>query len=81
MYVVVKRPELLAFTWAHHEIEDWASPRGHETTVRVAFRALGKKTEIALTHGPFLDAPNFNGHTEGWKGSFDKLTVFCGRAE
>jgi uncharacterized protein YndB with AHSA1/START domain len=78
VYVEVKRPELLAFTWAHHDIEDWTSPRGHETTVRVEFRALGKKTEITLTQGAFMDAPNFNGHTQGWEMSFDKLAAFCG---
>src|SRR5262245_12878205 len=38
-YVEVKRPELLVFTWAHHAEEDWTAPRGHETTVRVEFRA------------------------------------------
>ena len=76
VYVEVKRPELLAFTWAHHQVEDWASPRGHETTVRVEFRALGKKTEIVLTQGPFVDTPSFAGHNQGWMGSFDKLETF-----
>ena len=80
VYVEVRRPELLAFTWAHHEVEDWTSPRGHETTVRVEFRALGQKTELVLTQGPFIDTPNFVGHNEGWKGSFDKLAALIGSA-
>src|SRR6516164_9138782 len=29
VYVEVKRAELLAFTWAHHQSEEWTSPRGH----------------------------------------------------
>ena len=76
VYLEVKRPELLVFTWAHHEIEDFSSLRGHETTVRVEFRSIGSKTELVLTQGPFVDAPSFNGHTEGWKGSFEKLDSF-----
>jgi uncharacterized protein YndB with AHSA1/START domain len=76
VYLEVKRPELLVFTWAHHEIEDWSSLRGHETTVRVEFRSIGKKTELVLTQGPFADQPSFDGHDAGWKGCFDKLDTF-----
>lgn len=79
VYLEVRRPELLVFTWAHHETEDWTTPRGHETTVRVEFRALGDRTELTLTQGPFLDTPSFANHEHGWKGSFDKLTGFLGR--
>ncbi len=80
VYVEVKRPELLVFTWAAHAEDDHASPRGHETTVRVELRAVGDKTELALAQGPFLDAPDLNGHTAGWQGCFDKLTAFLGSA-
>ena len=76
VYLEVRRPELLVFTWAHHAIEDWASARGHETTVRVEFRAVGSKTELVLTHGPFVDAPSFAGHEFGWKGCFEKLESY-----
>jgi uncharacterized protein YndB with AHSA1/START domain len=78
-YVEVKRPKRLVFTWAHHATESYASPRGHETTVRLEFRALGDKTELTLIHGPFLDAPSFKGHDEGWTGSFDKLEAYLRR--
>ena len=79
-YVEVKRPELLVFTWAHHETNDLTSPRGHETTVRVELRALGDKTELTLIHGQFADAPSLANHEQGWKGSFDKLAAFSGRS-
>jgi uncharacterized protein YndB with AHSA1/START domain len=79
VYLEVKRPELLVFSWAHHQSEDWSTPRGPETTVRVEFRALGNKTEITLVQGPFVDAPNFDGHNTGWNCSFDKLGIFLGR--
>jgi uncharacterized protein YndB with AHSA1/START domain len=79
-YVEVKRPERLVFTWAHHENGDFAQPRGHETTVRIGLRAVGKKTELILIHGPFVDAPSLENHNQGWSGSFDKLEAFLGRS-
>jgi uncharacterized protein YndB with AHSA1/START domain len=78
-YVEVKRPERLVFTWAHHEANDLASPRGHETTVHLEFRALGAKTELTLIHGPFADTPSCNAHYEGWTGSFGKLETYLRR--
>ena len=78
-YVEVKRPERLVFTWAHHASDDMATPRGHETTVRLEFRALGDKTEMTLIHGPFADTPSFDAHREGWTGSFDKLGDYLRR--
>ena len=79
-YVEVKRPERLVFTWAHHETDDLASPRGHETTVHLEFRALGEKTELTLIQGPFADEPSLRAHNEGWSGSFDKLATYVGGA-
>jgi len=78
-YVEVKRPERLVFTWAHHETADFTSPRGHETTVHLEFRALGDKTELTLIHGPFADTASCNAHIEGWTGSFDKLEIYVQR--
>jgi len=78
-YVEVRRPERLVFTWAHHETSDMASPRGHETTVRLEFRALGDRTELTLIHGPFADTPSLQRHNEGWNGSLDKLDSYLRR--
>ncbi len=76
-YVEVKRPDRLSFTWAHHADGDFAKPRGHETTVRIEFRAVGSKTEITLVHGAFTDG--YAEHNRGWTGSFDKLEAFLER--
>jgi len=46
-YVEIKQPERLVFTWAHHETNDLTSPRGHETTVHLEFRALDAGFEVA----------------------------------
>lgn len=79
VYVEIDRPVRLVFTWAHHTDGDYAMPRGHETTVRIEFRAVGNKTELTLLHGPFADDPGTEAHREGWTGSFDKLGGFLGR--
>ncbi len=75
-YIEAVRPERLAFTWAHHADGDFSKPRGHETIVRVEFRAVGRKTEMTLVHGAFTDG--YAEHNRGWTGSFDKLTLFLG---
>lgn len=77
-YVEVKRPDRLSFTWAHHAAGDFSKPRGHETVVRIEFRAVGNKTEMTLVHGAFTDG--YAEHNRGWDGSFDKLEVFLRRA-
>jgi uncharacterized protein YndB with AHSA1/START domain len=78
-YVEINRPERLVFTWAHHSADDLASPRGHETTVHLEFRALGDKTELTLIQGPFADTASCDAHNEGWNGSFDKLQTYLRR--
>ena len=78
-YLEVKPPERLVFTWAHHAGGDLEAPRGHETTVHLEFRSIGKKTELTLIHGSFADAPSRQGHNDGWSGSFDKLETFLRR--
>lgn len=78
VYREVRRPERLVFTWAHHADDTFASLRSHETTVELTFRAIGNATELTLVQGPFVAGPDFGGHNEGWKGSFDKLDAFLG---
>jgi uncharacterized protein YndB with AHSA1/START domain len=79
-YLEVSKPERLVFTWAHHADGNYARPRGHETTVRIEFRAVGKNTELILIHGPFADEPSAGDHNRGWTGSFNKLEAYLRRA-
>ena len=37
-YLEIEPPERLVFTWAHHETDDFASPRGQERTVTSSSR-------------------------------------------
>src|SRR5690242_7212151 len=76
VYLEVRPPERLVFTWAHHADDSYESARGHETTVELTFRAIGNKTELTLVHGPFGDQPNLDSHHAGWLGCFDKLSDF-----
>jgi uncharacterized protein YndB with AHSA1/START domain len=76
VYLEVRPPERLVFTWAHHADDTYAAKRGHETTIEITLRAIGERTELTLVQGPFVDMPNFKGHDEGWRGSFDKLSDF-----
>ena len=78
VYLEVKRPERLVFTWPYQTQEGCTSGDGQETTVELTFRAVGRKTELTLVHGPFADPVGFNGHNAGWMGSFDKLDAFLG---
>lgn len=79
VYREVRRPKRLVFTWGHHADDCFDSMRGHETTVDLTFRALGDTTELTVVHGPFVDLPSLDGHTEGWTGSLAKLEVFLGK--
>jgi uncharacterized protein YndB with AHSA1/START domain len=76
VYLEVRRPERLVFTWPYQPQAGCTSGDGRETTVELTFRAVGGRTEVTLVHGPFADSTGFNGHNEGWKGSFDKLAAF-----
>ncbi len=80
VYREVKRPVRIVFTWPYQAqaAGGCTNGDGQETTVEVTFRAFGRKTEITLVHGPFGDQPGFEGHNEGWKGCFDKLSTFLG---
>ena len=39
----------------------------------IEFKALGERTELTLTQGPFRDRSSTDNHRWGWTGSFDKL--------
>jgi len=78
VYREVRRPERLVFTWPYQSGAGCTNGDGQETTVEITFRAVGRKTEITLVHGPFADLPGFEGHNAGWQGCFDKLATFLG---
>lgn len=58
----------LEYTW------QWDEPDAPETLVKVQFNPSGSGTEITVEHTKFADAESKEGHTQGWSGSFDRLS-------
>ncbi|HTR86328.1 MAG TPA: SRPBCC domain-containing protein [Reyranella sp.] len=79
-YLEVEPPKRLVFTWAWHERDDFASPRGQESVVTVLFNAVGDRTEMVFTQAVLKDEEALAAHRRGWTESFDKLGAFVGRA-
>jgi uncharacterized protein YndB with AHSA1/START domain len=65
----VDPPARLAFTFAWEEPD----PDDVENRVAVAFRELGRSTEVAVTHAPFKTQARRALHRDGWAESLDKL--------
>ena len=79
-YLEVEPPKRLVFTWAWHEKDDFASPRGQESIVTVLFNAVGEKTEMIFTQAVLKDEQALAAHRRGWTESYDKLDQFFRRA-
>jgi len=80
-YLEIEPPNRLVFTWAWHEKDDFASPRGQESVVTIQFKPLdGGRTEMVFTQAVFKDEQALAAHNRGWTDSFDKLGAFLGRA-
>ena len=79
-YLEIEPPRRLVFTWAWHETGDLSTPREHETTVALDFKAVGQRTELTLTQSLFRDRTGTDNHRWGWTGSFEKLAALLSRA-
>ena len=70
-------PRRLVFSWAWE-----AGPGGmptEETLVTVTLRAVGKETELSLTHEGFGAAAWRDRHEQGWSGGLERLAeLFAG---
>jgi uncharacterized protein YndB with AHSA1/START domain len=75
-YLEVEPPARLVFTWAWHERDDFASPRGQESVVTVLFKPSGERTEMVFTQAVLKDEQALDAHRRGWTDSFDKLEDF-----
>lgn len=71
-YREIVPPERLAFSWTW-ETEAANHSAGHETMVVLTFKALDGKTEMTMQHERFDTTASYDGHKQGWSGSFDKL--------
>jgi len=79
-YLEIEPPNRLVFTFAWHEKDDFASPRGQESVVTLQFKPVGERTEMLFTQAVFKDQPTLAAHNRGWTESFDKLGELLRRA-
>ena len=79
-YLEIEPPSRLVFTWAWHEKDDFASPRGHETIVTLQFKPAGERTEMVFTQAVFKEEQAMAAHNRGWTDSLNKLGDFLRRA-
>jgi uncharacterized protein YndB with AHSA1/START domain len=79
-YLEVEPPSRLVFTWAWHEKDDFASPRGQESIVTIQFKPVGERTEMLFTQAVFKEQAALDAHNRGWTESFDKLGDYLRRA-
>jgi len=79
-YLEIEPPNRLVFTFAWHETDDFASPRGQETIVTLQFKPAGQRTEMVFTQAVFKEEQALAAHNRGWTESFDKLTDLLRRA-
>jgi len=79
-YLEIEPPSRLVFTWAWHEQDDFASPRGQESIVTIQFSPAGERTEMVFTQAVFKEEQARAAHNRGWTESFNKLGDFLRRA-
>ena len=78
-YLEIERPQRLVFTWAWHEKDDFASPRGQESVVTIQFKPAGQRTEMVFTQAVFESEQALAAHNRGWTESLAKLVDFLRR--
>ncbi len=76
LYLEVKPPERLVFTWAWEKDgsePDFGELEPTEMLVTLEFHSSGEQTELILTQEKFASAESRDRHGQGWNGCFDKL--------
>ena len=82
IYREVKSPERLVFTWAFEKDgsgDEYGEVEPPEMLVTVEFKALGKQTELLLTHEKFASVESRDRHEQGWTRCLDSLGEFSGK--
>ena len=79
-YLEIEPPRRLVFTWAWHETDDFASPRGQESVVTIQFKPVGERTEMVFTQAVFESEQSMAAHNRGWTEAFEKFANYIRRA-
>jgi uncharacterized protein YndB with AHSA1/START domain len=78
-YREVTPPERLVFTWQFEKDgsgDEYGEVEPPEMLVTLEFRALGKQTELILTHEKFASVQSRDRHEEGWTRCLNELGKF-----
>jgi uncharacterized protein YndB with AHSA1/START domain len=79
VYREVKPPARLVFTWQFEKDgsgDQYGEVEPPEMLVTVEFKAIGKQTELILTHERFASAESRDRHEQGWTRCLDSLGKF-----
>jgi uncharacterized protein YndB with AHSA1/START domain len=78
-YLEVKAPERLVYTWDWEKDgsgTEFGELDGHETRVTVELHAIGKRTQLVLTHEKFASPESRDRHQEGWQSWLGRMARF-----
>ncbi|MGA2868687.1 MAG: SRPBCC domain-containing protein [Verrucomicrobiota bacterium] len=78
-YLEVKAPERLVYTWDWEKDgggTEFGELEGNETQLTVEFRAIGKQTQLVLTHEKFASVESRDRHEGGWQVWLGRLAKF-----
>lgn len=82
VYREVKSPERLVFTWQFEKDgsgDQFGEVEPPEMLVTVELKALGKRTELTLTHERFASVESRDRHEDGWTRCLESLGKFLGK--
>ena len=75
-YRLIEPPHKLVFTWIlEGQACEGSDGETAETLVTIVFHDLGSTTRVELIHEFLPSEKSKEGHTMGWNGSLDRLTV------
>jgi uncharacterized protein YndB with AHSA1/START domain len=81
-YREVKPPERISFTWQFEKDgrgDGFGEVEPPEMLVTLEFKALGKQTELILTHEKFASLESRDRHNEGWTRCLNELGQFVSK--
>jgi uncharacterized protein YndB with AHSA1/START domain len=79
-YCEVTPPERLVFTWQFEKNgsgDEYGEIEPPEMLVTLEFKALGKQTELILTHEKFASVESRDRHEDGWGRCLNELGKFA----
>ena len=80
-YLEVKPPERVVYTWDWEKDgsgTEFGEMEGNQSRVTVELRAIGKRTELVLTHENLASKKSRDSHQKGWTTWLERMAKFIG---